>query len=345
MSARKVAVVLFNLGGPDSPGAVRPFLFNLFNDRRIIAAPAPIRLIIAAAISATRTKLAKANYALMGGRSPILPETQAQADALQQRLPASEATAFRVFVAMRYWKPFAADTAAQVRAWGADEAVLLPLYPQFSTTTTASAEEAWRKAFSGPTRTVCCYPANTQLVSAHADAIEAAWRAAGSPDNPRVLFSAHGLPQRVVDAGDPYQWQVERSAAAVSALLPATWEKSLCYQSRVGPLQWLGPSIEAALTEAGADRRGVIVSPIAFVSEHIETLVELDIEYAEQARALDLPFYIRAPALGVRDIFIDGLTALVHKARTRDCGMVSETGGRLCPARFGACPMKTKEAA
>ncbi len=343
MSPRKIAVVLFNLGGPDSPAAVRPFLFNLFNDRRIITVPAPLRLLIAALISTTRAKMAKANYALMGGRSPILPETQAQAGALQKRLSANDDAAFRVFVAMRYWKPFAAETAAEVQAWGADEVVLLPLYPQFSTTTTASAEEAWRKVFKGPTRTVCCYPANTQLVTAHADAIEAAWRKAGSPANPRVLFSAHGLPQRVVDNGDPYQWQVERCAAAVSALLPAAWEKSLCYQSRVGPLKWLGPSIDDALKEAGDDARGVIVSPIAFVSEHIETLVELDVEYAEKAHALALPFYIRAAALGVNDTFIDGLTALVHKACARDCGIFSETGGRLCPERFGACPMKVAE--
>ena len=339
MSPRKIAVVLFNLGGPDSLDAVRPFLFNLFNDRRIITAPAPIRLLIATLIATTRTKMARANYALMGGRSPILPQTLAQADALHKRLPAREDAEFRVFVAMRYWKPFAGETAAEVRAWGADEAVLLPLYPQFSTTTTASAEEAWRRVFKGPTRTVCCYPANTQLVTAHADAIEAAWRKAGQPARPRVLFSAHGLPQRVVDNGDPYQWQVERCAAAVSALLPEAWEKSLCYQSRVGPLKWLGPSIDDALREAGADGCGVIVSPIAFVSEHIETLVELDVEYAEKAHALKLPFYIRAPALGVSDSFIGGLAALVHKARARECGVFSETGGRLCPARFSACPM------
>ena len=164
MSQRKIAVVLFNLGGPDSLAAVWPFLFNLFSDRRIIAAPAPVRHLIAALISTTRTRLAQGNYALMGGRSPIVPETEAQAKALQRGLPDTEATAFKVFIAMRYWMPFAARTAAKVRAWGADEAVLLPLYPQFSTTTTASAEEAWRKAFNGPTHTVCCYPGNTQLV-------------------------------------------------------------------------------------------------------------------------------------------------------------------------------------
>jgi ferrochelatase len=341
VSRRKIAVILFNLGGPDSLAAVRPFLFNLFNDKRIIAAPALVRMGIAALISVTRTRLAKENYARMGGRSPIVPETQAQADALMARLADAEGVDYRVFLAMRYWRPFARDAAEAAKAWGAEEAILLPLYPQFSTTTTASAEDAWTRAWDRPTRSVCCYPANTQLVRAHAESIMTAWKAAGSPDNPRVLFSAHGLPQRIVDAGDPYQWQIERSAAAVGALLPPAWEKVVCYQSRVGPLKWLGPATEEAIATAGAEQRGVIVSPIAFVSEHIETLVELDIEYAERAKELGVPFYIRAPALGAADIFIDGLAALVRKAMARDCGVMSETGGRLCPERFGACPMRS----
>lgn len=341
MTGRKIAVVMFNLGGPDGPSAVRPFLFNLFNDKRIIAAPAPVRFAIASIISLSRARSARANYARMGGGSPIVRETEAQAEALQRRLDESDEATFRVFVAMRYWKPFARDAAEAARTWGAEGAVLLPLYPQFSTTTTASAGEAWDRAWRGPTRTLCCYPANTPLVRAHAEAIVDAWKKAGSPDQPRVLFSAHGLPQRTVDAGDPYQWQVERSAAAVSALLPPAWEKSLCYQSRVGPLKWLGPSTLEAIAEAGADKRGVIVSPIAFVSEHIETLVELDIEVAEKARELGVPFYIRAPALGASQIFIDGLASLVRKAMTRPAGTHSEAGARLCPARFGACPMRT----
>ena len=340
MSRRKIAVVLFNLGGPDRPAAVRPFLFNLFNDKRIVSAPAPVRFGIATLISLTRARLARANYARMGGGSPIARETAAQAAALQQRLDGSDEAEFRVVVAMRYWKPLARDAAEAARAWGAEEAVLLPLYPQFSTTTTASAGDAWNAAWRGPTRSICCYPANTPLVRAHAEAIVGAWNKAGSPEHPRVLFSAHGLPQRTVDAGDPYQWQIERSAAAVSALLPPAWEKSLCYQSRVGPLKWLGPSTLEAIAEAGADRRGVIVSPIAFVSEHIETRVELDIEVAGKARELGVPFYIRAPALGASEIFIDGLASLVRKAMTRAPGIHSETGGRLCPARFAACPMR-----
>jgi len=345
MTTRKVAVVLFNLGGPDSPEAVAPFLFNLFNDKRIITAPAPIRWAIATLISTTRAPMAKKNYALMGGRSPIVPETQVQVDALQSRLAKTDAHEFRVFMAMRYWKPFAKDAAAAVRAWGADDVVLLPLYPQFSTTTTASAQEAWTKAYAGPTRTVCCYPAGDAFIRAHADAVVAAWKDGASPASPRILFSAHGLPQRVVDAGDPYQWQVEKTVAAVTALLPKDWEFRTCYQSRVGPLQWLGPSTEEALEEAGRDQRGVIVSPIAFVSEHIETLVELDIEYGEKAHELGLPFYLRAKALGAVDGFMDGLAQIVRRAVGDPASVAGETGGRICPAAFGQCPMRMAERA
>jgi ferrochelatase len=181
MTVKKTAVILFNLGGPDGPAAVRPFLFNLFNDRRIITAPAPVRWLLAHFISFTRAPSAGENYALMGGGSPIVPETLKQLDALQKKLTPAAGREFRVFMAMRYWKPFAQDAAGAARAWGADEAILLPLYPQFSTTTTASARDAWDKAWRGPSRTLCCYPTHHGLARAHADAITAAWRAGGSP--------------------------------------------------------------------------------------------------------------------------------------------------------------------
>ena len=164
------------------------------------------------------------------------------------------------------------------------------------------------------------------------------WKAAGAPTNPRVLFSAHGLPQSVVDRGDPYQWQVEQTVAAVKRLLPAEWETRICYQSRVGPLKWLAPPIQDEIRAAAKDQRGVIVSPIAFVSEHVETLVELDIEYAQMAQAFQLPFYLRAPALGVAPRFIDALADLVERALSAPGKLQSETGGRLCPASFGQCP-------
>lgn len=339
MSQRRVAVILFNLGGPDSLDAVRPFLFNLFNDKAIIGAPQPMRFLIAQLISRTREKLAQANYALMGGRSPIVPETEKQAAALDAALAArGDDAIYKCFLAMRYWRPFTADAAREAERWGADEVVLLPLYPQYSSTTSASSLKVWRQVSALPASTVCCYPGGARFAQAHADAILAAWREGGSPAKPRVLFSAHGLPQRVIDAGDPYQWQVEQSAAAVRVLLPPDWETRVCYQSRVGPLKWIGPSTEEEIDAAAHDKAGIIVSPIAFVSEHVETLVELDIEYAQKAVELGVPFYLRAPALGAASGFIDGLADLVERARAVPGAIQSEAGGRLCPAQYGLCP-------
>jgi len=338
MTSRRVAILLFNLGGPDNQGAVKPFLFNLFNDKAIIGLPQPFRFLLAKLISGSREKLAKANYALMGGGSPILPETVKQADALDAAIAKriSNVT-FKCFPTMRYWHPFTKDVAKTVEAWGATDVILLPLYPQFSTTTTGSSLKAWREASSLPASTICCYPAGAQFAQAHADAILKTWRDAGSPERPRLLFSAHGLPQRVVDRGDPYQWQVEQSVAAVWKLLPSDWEYRICYQSRVGPMKWIGPSTEEEIHRAAADKVGVIVSPIAFVSEHVETLVELDIEYGHLAKSLQLPFYLRAPALGTHPRFIDALADLVERALAAPGKVQSETGGKLCPGAHGLC--------
>ncbi len=339
MTSRRVAIIMFNLGGPDSLDSVRHFLFNLFNDNAIINAPQPLRFLLAQLISRTREKLARANYALIGGRSPILPETEKQARALEAAVTQRVSNvSFRCFPAMRYWRPLIKDAARAAEGWGATDAVLLPLYPQFSTTTTASSLKAWARASRLPASTICCYPSGGAFAQAHADAILDAWCKGGSPDRPRVLFSAHGLPQRVIDRGDPYQWQVEHTVAAVRKLLPADWDHALCYQSRVGPLKWIGPSTEAEIHRAGRDKTGVIVSPVAFVSEHIETLVELDVEYAHLARATGLPFFLRAAALAAAPRFIDALADLVEQALGAPGKLFSERGGRLCPAAWGLCP-------
>lgn len=341
MALRRVAVVAFNLGGPDGPKAVRPFLFNLFNDRAIISAPQPIRFLLAALISTLRAPTARANYAIMGGGSSILPETQKQAEALDRALAKKLEGAgveAKTFIAMRYWKPFAADAAAAAKAWGADEAILAPLYPQFAGSTTGSAIHAWRQAWDKPSRTLCCYPDATGFAQAHADAILKAWRDGGAPENPRVLFSAHGLPKRTVEAGDPYQWQVERTVAAVVKLLPPEWEHRICYQSRVGPLEWLGPATEDEIRAAGTDQRGVVLSPIAFVSEHVETLVELDHEYGDLAKEAGLPYYLRAPALGYAEPFIEALADMILCAISDERPIRSHVGARICPATFSQCP-------
>lgn len=336
----RLAVVLFNLGGPDSPKAVRPFLFNLFRDPAIIGLPAIARYPLAALISSTREKAAKANYAIMGGRSPLLPETVAQATALEAALLAGmPGTTARVFISMRYWKPFAAETAKKVAEFAPDEIVLLPLYPQYSTTTTGSSVKDWLKVYKGPgqSRTVCCYPTADGLVEAHAKAIEETWAKAGRPAGLRLLFSAHGLPQKVVDAGDPYQAQIEATAAAVAARLSTPWDWRVSYQSRVGPMKWLGPSTDEEVRRAGEEGKGVMVVPIAFVSEHVETLVELDHEYADLAKNAGCAPYLRVPALGVEGVFIDALAGAVAGSLERRSG-VEPCGAWRCPATHGKCP-------
>lgn len=336
---KKLAVVLFNLGGPDGPDAVQPFLFNLFRDPAIIGLPAPARYALAALISTTRKKTAQANYAIMGGGSPLLPETEKQARALESALAAAapELEA-RVFIAMRYWKPRADEAARAVAAFAPDELVLLPLYPQFSTTTSASSLKDWAKAYRGPgrSRTVCCYPTDAALVESHAAVIRETWEDAGRPDNVRLLFSAHGLPEKVVEGGDPYQAQVEATAAAVAARLPELADWQVCYQSRVGPLAWIGPPTEEAIRTAAADGKGVLISPIAFVSDHVETLVELDHEYAEVAKALGVSPYLRAPALGDRPDFVRSLRDAVLTTLDREAA-VAPVGDWTCPAAYGKC--------
>ena len=318
MTQRKIAVVLFNLGGPDGPDAVRPFLFNLFRDKAIIGLPAPLRYPIAALIATTRTKLAQANYAIMGGGSPLLPETEKQARALEADLAARFPDAeTRCFIAMRYWKPLTKETAEAVKAFAPDEVVLLPLYPQYSSTTTGSSLKAWDRAYrKGPGRvsTVCCYPVNEDLVQVHADLIQAAYEKAGRPGPARLLFSAHGLPEKVILGGDPYQQQIEATAAAVAARLGEGWDWRVTYQSRVGPMKWIGPSTEAEIRAASQAGLALVVTPIAFVSEHIETLVELDHEYREVALEAGCPTYVRVPALGVTPSFIAGLGRAVEGA-------------------------------
>jgi ferrochelatase len=345
----KTAVVLFNLGGPDRLEAVRPFLFNLFNDPSIIELPAALRWPLAKFISTRRAPLAREIYAHLGGGSPLLANTQAQADALSAALHRKGGNA-RAFIAMRYWHPFAHETAQAVKDYAPERIVLLPLYPQYSASTTGSSLADWRAAarkagLSCPSHAVCCYPANPGFIAAVAEKVRVALgelAQVGAPA-PRVLFSAHGLPKRMVDAGDPYQWQVERSVAAIVAALGVSGldisglDWTICYQSRVGPLEWLGPSTDAEIERCGKVKRPAVVVPVAFVSEHSETLVELDIEYKKLADRSGVPRYLRVATVGTDSAFIDGLAALVRAA---------ETGGALCrspmeaacPGNFVRCP-------
>jgi len=344
--SERIAVVLFNLGGPDGPDAVRPFLKNLFSDPAIIRAPAPIRWLIARLISTSRAKSARANYAKMGGGSPLLAETRKQAAALEAEL-ARRGLEANTFVAMRYWKPFAAEAVATVKAWGAERTVLLPLYPQFSTTTTASSLKSWAEAGGAADATICCYPTTPKFIEAHVRKLIAAWEAGGRPADIRVLLSAHGLPETVIRSGDPYQWQVERTVAAVKHLLPPDWEIETCYQSRVGPMKWIGPATEFAVEKAAKSGKAILLSPIAFVSEHIETLVELDEEYRLVAEAHGAKAYLRAPALGIDAGFIETLADLVEDALAdpEAPAIRSHCGGRICPREWVNCPNRRASAA
>lgn len=341
--ARRIAIVLFNLGGPDGQEDVKPFLRNLFRDPAIIGAPGPIREALAWFISTTRAKSARANYALMGGGSPLYSETKKQSAALtaalKSALPGDE---IRCFIAMRYWHPFVEEAVAAVKAWGPDETVLLPLYPQFSTTTTGSSLTAWERAGGGPARTLCCYPEEPGFIAAYAELIREAWEKAGKPDQARLLFSAHGLPEKIVKAGDPYQWQVEQSCAAIAAHLPELSDWQVCYQSRVGPLKWIGPSTDETIEAAAVEGKHILLAPVAFVSEHIETLVELDIEYAELAERHGAAGYTRVPAAGTAPDFVSGLAGLVKTALNGDTGLKPPGGARICPAGFGQCPCRTE---
>jgi len=347
-SGRRIAVVLFNLGGPDDQATVKPFLFNLFNDPAIIGLPGLFRTPLASLIAGRREASAQANYALMGdawnGGSPLLTETRKQVAALEtallERLPGDEAKAF---IAMRYWHPMTDEVAQAVADYAPDEIVLLPLYPQFSTTTTRSSLRLWNRTYRGPgrSRTVCCYPSADGWVEAQAALIREAMSQAR--DQPvRVLFSAHGIPEKLVQQGDPYQEQVEATVAAVAARVGLT-DHQLCYQSRVGPLKWLGPATPDAIEQAAEDGVGVIVVPIAFVSEHIETLVELDLEYGELAEERGVHPYIRVPAVGVAPAFVAALAEAVVDALPRDGG--ARPFGRGCQGRWKACPCQNEKAA
>ncbi|HUO92020.1 MAG TPA: ferrochelatase [Rhizomicrobium sp.] len=334
----KLAVVLFNLGGPDSLEAVEPFLRNLFTDPAILPLPGMFRLPLGRFIAARRAPVAREIYAKIGGRSPILEETQGQARALEQTL-AGDGIAARAFISMRCWKPFSDETAEAVAGWKPDRVVLLPLYPQYSTTTSASSLTDWREAskragLSVPQSEICCYPEELGFIAAEAALIREALAKRRPGLSYRLLLSAHGLPKRVISRGDPYQHQVEISAAAiVAALAEAGLDWEVCYQSRVGPLEWIGPATDAEIRRAGSEGKALIVAPIAFVSEHSETLVELDIEYAKLARETGVPDYIRVPTVGTHPEFIAGLARLVRDAASGRSGAPPVR----CPAKLGGC--------
>lgn len=343
-----IAVVLFNLGGPDSKKSIEPFLYNFFTDPNIIRLPGPLRRLIAKRIAKKRAqKEAGQSYHELGDQSPLLENSTAQARALEQALnDAPDGYHYKTFICMRYWHPMAPDVARAVAAWEPDHIVLLPLYPQYSTTTTRSSFQQWEKACDDidllvPTAPICCYPWEAGFIQASAENVRQTYQAAEQTfgQKPRVLFSAHGVPKSVIADGDPYQWQCRETAAAIAAACDIeNMDWQICYQSRVGPQQWIGPSTEEALRRAAREDVPVIILPHAFTQEHVETLVEIEIEYRQLAGEIGVPGFMRVPTVGTHPAFIAGLADIVRREGYRTW-LAPETGKRVCPHNFCRCPM------
>ena len=340
---KKIAIVLFNLGGPDQLSSVKPFLFNLFNDPAIIGAPKLIRYFLAKFISTKREKTAQEIYSFMGGKSPILEETLSQATKLQIKLN-KEKEEYKVFVSMRYWKPFVEETIKNVIAWQPTEVILLPLYPQFSTTTSGSSFLSWKEAakknkYKVKTKIVCCYPEDENFILAHTKNIQNTLNKikTNKKQKTKLLFSAHGLPEKIIKKGDPYQNQIEKTVNKIlKNMNNKEFSHTICYQSKVGPLKWIGPSTEDEIIKSSKDKDTIVLIPIAFVSEHSETLVELDIEYKEVAILNGCENYYRVPALGISKDFINGLYKLIIKQKNN-----SILNEKICKSKFKECFYET----
>ena len=333
----KKAVILFNLGGPDKLESVEPFLFNLFNDPAIISIPSIFRYPLAKLISKRRTPIAKNIYKEIGNRSPILELTQNQANSLENSL--LKKGDYKCFVIMRCWHPRAKNVIKEVKEYNPEEIILLPLYPQYSASTSGSSIKEWndlckRENYKVKTKTICCYPTEKNFLESHSNLIKEEIKDVENK-NFKLLFSAHGLPENKIKKGDPYQWQVEQTVQGImSKLTNQNLDYIISFQSRVGPMKWIGPSTDEVIIKYSKEKKGIVIVPVAFVSEHSETLVELDIEYKKLAEKNGCSFYKRVPALGVEENFIKALTELVFKKETKD-NFVSSV---MCPNKYAKCP-------
>jgi ferrochelatase len=344
IKSKKIAIVIFNLGGPDSQDAVKPFLFNLFNDKYIITLPRIFRYMIAWLISARREKTAQKIYSLIGNKSPILQETTAQKEALEQALQGKLNATFEIFIAMRHWHPMPDEVAMKVKEYSPDEIILLPLYPQFSTTTTASFVEDFKRAIKEinfdniPLKTICCYPTDQVFIKSHVEIIK---QSVKDKKDYRMLFSAHGLPEKIIKSGDPYQWQIEQTVGNIVGELGIdNLDYKITYQSRVGPMKWIGPNTEDEIKLAVQEKKSLVIIPIAFVSEHVETLVELDIEYKHIADNGGID-YTRIPTLRADSNFTNSLANLVVAfASYKGNITASNEMNRICPGKYSSCPCK-----
>ena len=342
----KKAVVLFNLGGPDSLNNVEPFLFNLFYDPAIISLPSFLRYPLAKFIAKKRAPIAKKIYNEIGGSSPILKLTQDQAMELEKSLNLKQNKInYKIFITMRCWKPRASETINEIKKFDPNEVILLPLYPQFSYSTSGSSINEWKNIckknnFKTKTNTICCYPTDNNFIDAHVDQIK---NKIGKNNNEILIFSAHGLPKKNISNGDPYQWQIEQTVKKiVEKINIVDFKYVLSYQSRVGPLKWIGPSTDEVIIKNSKLGKSLIIVPVAFVSEHSETLVELDIEYKKLAFENGCVNYSRVSALGINKYFIESLSNLVLNKDDYKFKDDLYAPKVQCPSIFNKCPCQKK---
>ena len=317
---KKISVVLFQLGGPDSPSAVEPFLYNLFCDPDIIDFFGAwfARRPLARYIARKRAGVVREHYNAIGGHSPIRMLTERQARALEAALaPHCDA---QCFIAMRYWNPLTAEAVAGVKASAAAELVLLPLYPQYSFATSSSSLKEWKRLYhpdgNAPrTHVIEKFFDHPLYIESIVEKIALTLTHFDVPDRAHIVFSAHGLPLSLIERGDPYAKHMEETVRLV--MQRGGWKNAhmLCYQSKVGRRKWLTPSLTETIEKlARSGVKKLLVVPIAFVTEHIETLHEINIEAREEALKLGVEQFEMMPALGDSPTFISSLADLVRKA-------------------------------
>jgi ferrochelatase len=340
---RRVGVVLFQLGGPDTLAAIEPFLFNLFCDPDIIDFPFARlgRKALAKLISTTRARKVQHHYSIIGGGSPIRRFTEQQARALEAEL-ANKGVDARCFVAMRYWHPFTQEAIEQAEAAQCDELVLLPLYPQYSSTTTGSSLNEWQRLFQGniPVHNVGPFYRHPIYLEAVVEKVDEALARFEDASRPEIVFSAHSVPISVVMKGDPYQQQIEETVQLL--MLQGGWRNRhrLCYQSKIGASKWLQPSLHRTLRDlAGENVREICIVPVAFVSDHVETLGEIDHEARQEARQLGFTHFEMSAGLNDSPKFISALVQLVLQSLDKtkySYGSSYTIGGQAAPQLLAA---------
>jgi len=342
-TTRRVGIVLFQLGGPDTLEAIQPFLYNLFCDPDIIDFPfARIgRKALAKLISTTRARKVQHHYSTIGGGSPIRRNTERQARALERELRGQGVDA-HCFVAMRYWHPFTREAIAQVEAAECDEVVLLPMYPQYSSTTTGSSLNEWNRLFRDdiPVHCVETFYRNTIYLDSVVQRVNQALARFSQQDRPEIVFSAHSIPTSVIEKGDPYQRHIEETVSLVMERGAWSNPHRLCYQSKVGASRWLQPSLTHTLRELASKKVSeVCIVPIAFVSDHVETLGEIDHEARHLAQQLGFTQFEMSAGLNDSPTFIQALSQIVQDALAQEIPLslpIRTHGRQLAEPRYAA---------